>query len=107
MPKVEQLSFERAKELAEKEDPFERLDIPRGSPPEIAEKALHKFLALHPDRFEQDSPAWHEAKYHQIACLAKTDLPLAKQVMQQYKVLYPEMGPAPWRSRLQALDASL
>ena len=56
---------------------------------------------------KRNSTEWHEAKYYQIACLAKTDPPLAKQVMEQYKVLYPDWGPASLRSRFQALDTQL
>lgn len=56
---------------------------------------------------KRNSPEWHEAKYYQIACLAKTDPPLAKQVMEQYKVLYPDWGPASLRNRFQQLDKQL
>jgi hypothetical protein len=53
------------------------------------------------------SDQWLEAKYHQIACLAATDKPAAKQVMEQFTLLYPELGGDTWRARFQALESSL
>lgn len=56
---------------------------------------------------KRNSTEWHEAKYHQIACLANTDRALAKQALTQYQVLYPDGGPASLRTRFQTLRSEL
>jgi hypothetical protein len=39
--------------------------------------------------------------------LAETDPNRAAQVLEQVRVLHPDFGPEPWRSRLQALDVEI
>lgn len=53
------------------------------------------------------SPEWHEAKYYQLACLAETDRETAKKVFRQLELLYPELGPSPWREKVVALKQRL
>jgi hypothetical protein len=53
------------------------------------------------------SKEWHEAKYYQLACLAQTDKPTAKKVFKQLQLLYPELGPSPWREKLLELAKRL
>lgn len=50
------------------------------------------------------SEDWFEAKYYQLACLFQTDEPTARAVWAQFKLLYPELGPAAWRARFQEFD---
>ncbi len=52
-------------------------------------------------------PAWCEAKYYQIACLAKSDQASAKRTLKQYQLLYPDFGDPSYRSQFQQLAASL
>lgn len=54
-----------------------------------------------------DAPIWYEARYHSLALLIESDPARARQVMDQFKVLYPDWGPAPWNDRLRALDSEL
>ena len=39
--------------------------------------------------------------------LAETDPDRAARVLEQVRVLHPDLGPEPWRSRLQALDVDI
>ena len=50
---------------------------------------------------------WYEAKYHQIACLTKTDKPTAGKVYRQFKLLYPELGGNAWRGKFEEIGRSL
>ena len=52
----------------------------------------------------QASDGWYEAKFRLISLLVATDLPRARQVMDQHKQLYPTFGPDPWGARLRGLD---
>lgn len=45
---------------------------------------------------------WFEAKYYQLACLARTDPAAYSQVRDQFRLLYPQV-PAPWGPKLAAL----
>ena len=51
--------------------------------------------------------AWCEAKYYQIACLAKTDRAAAEKTLKQYRLLYPSYGDDAYRSQFTQLAASL
>lgn len=55
----------------------------------------------------QSDTAWFEAKYYQLACLAKLDRDQARRVARQFLVLYPEGGQEPWRDRLKTLATQL
>jgi hypothetical protein len=55
----------------------------------------------------QDSADWYEARYESLRLLAASDPARAAEVMQQYKLLHPDFGPAPWGSKLKELDAQL
>jgi hypothetical protein len=50
---------------------------------------------------------WFEARYHQIAILARRDADRAEDVLKQHASLYPEYGVEPWGSRLRALHERL
>lgn len=50
---------------------------------------------------------WCEAKYHQIACLAKLDREAAVKSMRQFKLLYPNLGHESYRTRFQRLASTL
>lgn len=50
------------------------------------------------------SDEWFEAKYHQLACLFKMDATKAKQVFEQFKLLYPDLGGAKWRDKFASLE---
>lgn len=52
---------------------------------------------------ERGSEAWFEAKYYQLACLFRLDKAAARQALNQLKLLYPELGPSPWRKRFSSL----
>ncbi|MCE9527761.1 MAG: hypothetical protein K8R36_17095 [Planctomycetales bacterium] len=56
---------------------------------------------------EGGSDEWFEAKYHQLACLAKTDRPSAVKVWKQFKLLFPQVKSAAWKDRFATLDADL
>lgn len=50
---------------------------------------------------------WFEARYHQLAILARTTPEQALEVLDQHALLYPEYGAEPWGSRLRALHKRL
>ncbi|MDP7015241.1 MAG: hypothetical protein QGG36_05555, partial [Pirellulaceae bacterium] len=50
---------------------------------------------------------WCEAKYHQLACLARIDKGKASKALRQYKLLYPNFGAAAWRTQFTKLEADL
>jgi hypothetical protein len=50
---------------------------------------------------------WFEAKVDQMRVLAKLDPQRARTVIDQYRTLYPDLGPEPWRSRIAELDAQV
>lgn len=56
---------------------------------------------------EERSEFWYRARYHSLRLLIETDPEQGKKVLEQFRVLHPELGPEPWRSRFSELDASL
>jgi tetratricopeptide (TPR) repeat protein len=56
---------------------------------------------------ESGTEDWLEAKYYQLACLEKTDRASATKVLQQFKVLFPEVKSATWRPKFAELENSL
>ncbi|PQO43050.1 tetratricopeptide repeat protein [Blastopirellula marina] len=56
---------------------------------------------------DRGSSEWFEAKSYQLACLAKTDPAGARKVLEQFKLLYPTGGPAPWRDKIKAVEQEL
>jgi len=51
--------------------------------------------------------AWFGAKVDQIRVLAKLDPARARQVLAQYRALYPDLGPEPFRTRIREIEATL
>jgi tetratricopeptide (TPR) repeat protein len=56
---------------------------------------------------ESGSEEWFEAKYHQLACLTKTDRASAVKVWKQFKLLFPQVKSAAWKDKFAALEADL
>lgn len=56
---------------------------------------------------EAGSERWFEAKHGLILLLSRVDPERARLALQQHRVLYPALGPAPWGERLDAIDRSL
>jgi hypothetical protein len=50
---------------------------------------------------------WFEAKVDQMRVLAKLDPVRARTVIDQYRTLYPDLGPEPWRTRIAEIDATV
>lgn len=50
---------------------------------------------------------WFEARFHSLRLLAATDPARAKEVFDQFKVLYPSYGEEPWSTRFRELERSL
>ncbi|HYE01887.1 MAG TPA: hypothetical protein VD963_01495, partial [Phycisphaerales bacterium] len=53
------------------------------------------------------SPAWFEARYHQLRLLAAADAVRARQLLAQHRALYPTLGPDPWGTRMRELESKL
>ncbi|GJQ30332.1 MAG: hypothetical protein HBSAPP03_22160 [Phycisphaerae bacterium] len=53
------------------------------------------------------SDAWFEARYHSLRLLIAAGAPQALDVFTQFKAMYPDLGPEPWRSRFAELDLVL
>lgn len=53
------------------------------------------------------SDGWFEAKYYQLASLAKLDRDAARQVFEQFRVLYPKLGGEAWKARFESLREGL
>ena len=53
------------------------------------------------------SAPWFEAKHHQITALRRIDPMQARQVIEQLELLYPDLGPDPWREPLLKLKTEL
>ncbi|MHB8970269.1 MAG: tetratricopeptide repeat protein [Pirellulaceae bacterium] len=49
---------------------------------------------------------WLEAKFFQLQSLAHTDKEQARKVMQQFQLLYPDLGGAAWRDKFTELSRS-
>ena len=105
--------------------------------PEVAAAAVEKLLAAYPKdrdylrraalaqfelgRYEKSlanwaalvrglpagEESWYEAKYYQIAALAKTDKEAARKVFDQFKLLYPDLGGEAQRARFEELARQL
>jgi len=56
---------------------------------------------------EAGSEKWFEAKHGLILLLSRVDPERARLALQQHRVLYPQLGPAPWGERLDAIERSL
>lgn len=55
----------------------------------------------------EGSDGWFEARVESIRVLAQLDKPRARAALDQFRVLYPDLGPEPWRTRIHELDALL
>jgi hypothetical protein len=55
----------------------------------------------------EGSDGWFEARVESIRVLAQTDSRRAKAVLEQHKVLYPTLGPAPWGDELREIEGLL
>lgn len=52
-------------------------------------------------------PGWFEARYESLRILAKSEPAKARDLLEQHRVLYPKLGPAPWGDKLRELSESL
>lgn len=59
------------------------------------------------DGLAQGSPEWFDAKCRVIENLIATDPPRAKAAIDQHRILFPDLGPAPWSDRLRELEQRL
>ncbi|MBK7404763.1 MAG: hypothetical protein IPJ41_09045 [Phycisphaerales bacterium] len=55
----------------------------------------------------EGSDGWFEARVESMAVLAEIDRPRARATLDQYRVLYPDLGPEPFASRARELSALL
>lgn len=55
----------------------------------------------------EGSNEYFEAKYHQMLCLQKTNVKLARDVFKTFTIYHPDLGPANWRERFQRLAKDL
>ena len=53
------------------------------------------------------SDSWFEARSHQVQLLMDQDPELARKVLEQHRVLYPNWGPSPWGDRMQSMHRRL
>jgi hypothetical protein len=53
------------------------------------------------------SDPWYEAKYYQLACLAKTDADAASKSWRQFKLLHPEVKSTEWREKFAELEKTI
>lgn len=53
------------------------------------------------------SVAWFEARYESIRLLATLDPVKARAALDQHRVLYPMLGPAPWDEKFRTLDGQV
>ena len=56
---------------------------------------------------DSGSEEWLEAKYYQLACLKEADRPTAEKVLQQFKVLFPNVKSPMWRDKFTELEKQL
>ncbi len=79
---------------------------------EIAERegriseALEAWRQLSLAHSEGD-PEWYEARYHFARLLAQVEPDHARQVLDQFRLLHPDLGGEPWAERFEALMDSL
>ena len=50
---------------------------------------------------------WFESRYHVVACLERLDPDEAREVLSQFRLLYPAPKAGDWEEKLQALEARL
>ncbi len=50
---------------------------------------------------------WYEARYESIRLMLLLDPARARRAMAQHKILYPNLGPAPWADLMAELDARI
>lgn len=50
---------------------------------------------------------WYEAKYYQLATLLQLDRAKAREAWKQFRLLYPDLGPANWRGKFAELQQQL
>jgi len=79
---------------------------------ELAEEADDTATALDAWRrlasgLEQGSDAWFEARFRQLSLLARIDRSRAIAAIKQHRVLWPDLGPAPWGERFADLERRL
>ena len=55
------------------------------------------------DLLTENSNRWLEAKYNLLRLLLAVHPQVARQVLAQYQVLYPELGPPPWGNKIREL----
>lgn len=55
--------------------------------------------------YQPKDDEWFEARYQSLALMQRLDPVRAKQTFVQFKVLNPELGPAPWNTRIAELFA--
>lgn len=53
--------------------------------------------------YHQDDERWYEARYESLRVMMMIDPTRAIETYQQYKVLNPTLGPAPWNQRIATL----
>lgn len=53
------------------------------------------------------SPEWFEARYESLRLLSHHDRARAAEALAQFRVLHPDLGPEPWRTRFARLAAEL
>jgi len=56
---------------------------------------------------KKNSVDWYEAKYHQIACLARTDKSDAKKVLEQFRLLHPKVSVDGWDEKFETLEKEI
>lgn len=55
----------------------------------------------------EGASGWFEARVESIRVLAKVDREAARAALDQHRVLYPDLGPEPWRERFVELESSV
>lgn len=55
----------------------------------------------------ESSELWYRARANSLGLLAEIDPERARQVLQQYRTLNPDLGPEPWRTRISAVARKL
>jgi outer membrane protein assembly factor BamD (BamD/ComL family) len=53
------------------------------------------------------SEPWYEAKYYQLACLAKTEPAAASKAWKQFKLLHPEVKVEEWKAKFAELEKTI
>lgn len=56
---------------------------------------------------EKGSDDWFEAKYYQLECLSVLDRVAARQVNDQFRLLFPMGAPTPWDRRFEEFESRL